>query len=226
MDTPQDETADATSNDTSSEPINDTSHQDTLAIHEDVAKLMNDFDTETLEEDEKEQRERSRKLSIKEMLQSADIPSRFATVISLAFTILSITSLVILAYLLSRTKAQNARLNEEASKPVVEVTFYQPLGNFRVFLKKELEKERDPEVRVDITVECSTEPACLDLKNKLQEVRDLIHPILAALTVQEMLDPDTKELLRKRIADQLGGFTSQGKIIKVNFTDMTIENGK
>lgn len=197
------------------------------AVNESLNHDLQDLPEEFEIMDESEAKERARRPSIKELALSPDLPSRFGIFMSISFAILSIICLGALSYVLIQSKRAHTDADSVATEKVlIEPSFHQPLGHFQVFLKKVNETERDPEARVDVVAECSTTTACEDLKKKISEARDLINPILSSVTVSEMMDQEAKDKLRKRIADQLNGLTEQGKVLRVDFTDLTIENGK
>jgi flagellar basal body-associated protein FliL len=51
-------------------------------------------------------------------------------------------------------------------------------------------------------------------------------PVLVNLRREELLSPASKNLIRRRITEQLNSLPLNGKIIQILFTDLTIEDAR
>lgn len=158
---------------------------------------------------------------IKELLQSPDSPSRFMTVLSIIFGILAVTCFALLVALYLKHRSHQKKVAIVADPVVVAPIVTESLGEFKLFLSPE-GKERI-ELRVDIVAECSTQDACTYLKDHLPQSRDVVLPVLSSSTREELLSPESKNLIRRRIAERLNAIPMSGKILQVHFSDMTIE---
>lgn len=175
------------------------------------------------------------KPKLKELIRSADPPSRYLTWLSITFGFLAFTcyGLLIYRYIehrnasrdLQAEEAERARLyggwlNKQLAfnrpRPGEDPVFMQGIGQFRVTWA-------GSELRVSITAECTTEETCNELKNRPEEVSDLILPILQASSPEEVLNPNSKLELRRLLAEKLNTLKFSGKIMMVDFTDLTIE---
>ena len=97
--------------------------------------------------------------------------------------------------------------------------FTQPLGEFRVLWAKS-------ELRADLVAECTNEETCNALKDRPEQVHDLILPILQTSSPEQVLNPNSKLELRRAIVDKLNELKFKGKVIQIDFTDLTIEPAK
>lgn len=161
--------------------------------------------------------------SIKELLESQDPPSRFMTFLSIAFGLLAIVCIttLVMKYLQAR-KAGHALVLEEP-KPLPEKIITESLGEIRLILKG-ADSPNDGELRVDVVAECTTQEACDYLKANQIRARDIVIPVLVNVRREEILNPDSKDLIRRRIAEQLNSMPMNGKIIQILFTDLTVED--
>ncbi len=179
------------------------------------------------------------KPKLKELIRSTDSPSRYLTWLSLAFGGLAILcyGLLVNRYLdyrnrnrdLEAEKAEAERLyggwlnkqnafnkmNMEGEDPV----FTQSLGEFRVLWATS-------ELRADLVAECTNEETCNGLKDRPEQVHDMILPIFQVRTPEEVLNPNSKLELRREIVDKLNELKFKGKVLQVDFTDLTIEPAK
>lgn len=172
---------------------------------------------------------------LKELIHSPDSPSRYLTWLSLAFAGMALICFGLLAarYLeyrrnnrdLEAEKAEEARLyggwlNKQLAfnraRPGEEPVFMQSLGEFRVLWPGN-------ELRVNMTAECTNEETCNGLKDQPDRVHDLLLPILQASSAEEVLNPNRKLELRRLIAEKLNTLKFSGKIMMVDFTNLTVE---
>jgi flagellar basal body-associated protein FliL len=185
--------------------------------------LINEIETAEMEEIVSVSHPPIRAPRIKELLESQDPPSRFITYLSIAFGLLAMLCLGVLVkkYLEIRAAHQPAVVEEIKAAP--EKVYTQAIGEFKLVLKG-AESPNDGELRVDMTAECSTQEACDYLKDHLPQTRDIVIPVLVNVRREEVLNPESKNLMRRRIAEQLNSLPMKGKIIQILFTDMTVED--
>ncbi len=179
------------------------------------------------------------KPKLKELIRSPDSPSRYLTWLSLSFGALAILcyGLLVSRYIEHRNRnrdleaekaeaerlyggwlnKQNAfnKMKMEGEEPV----FTQSLGEFRVMWATS-------ELRADLVAECTSEDACNQLKDRPEQVHDLVLPIFQVRTPEQVLNPNSKLELRREIVDALNGLKLKGKVLQVDFTDLTIEPAK
>jgi flagellar basal body-associated protein FliL len=154
---------------------------------------------------------------LKEYLRSPDSPSRYMMLLAILFAILAVScfSILIFQYLKHRHHEQ------KSTAPVIETVkidpvFQQALGQFKIDWD-------DAEMRASLVAECSTAEACEELKNKATEVEDLILPLLQMSSRAQILNPTQKQYLRQQIAEKLNGMKLNGKVIQIDFSDLTID---
>ena len=176
---------------------------------------------------------------LKELIRSPDSPSRYLTWLSLAFGGLAILcyGLLVNRYLEYRNQSRNL----EAEKAEAERLYGGWLNKQNAFNKMKMEGE-DPvftqalgefrvlwatsELRADLVAECTNEETCNGLKDRPEQVHDMILPIFQVRTPEQVLNPNSKLELRREIADKLNELKLKGKILQVDFTDLTIEPAK
>jgi hypothetical protein len=175
------------------------------------------------------------KPKLKELIRSSDPPSRYLTWLSITFGFLAVVcyGLLIYRYIehrnanrdLQAEEAERARLyggwlNKQLAfnrpRPGEDPVFMQDLGQFRVMWARS-------ELRVRITAECTNEETCNELKNRPEEISDLVLPVLQASSPEEVLNPNSKLELRRLLAEKLNALKFSGKIMMVDFTDLTVE---
>lgn len=185
--------------------------------------IVDEIDTDELEEIVNEAHPPIRAPQIKELLESPDPPSRFMTWLSFAFALLAMAcaGTLLMKYWESRKMRHPVVL--EAPPPAPEKVITEPLGEFRMVLKG-ADHPNEGELRVDMVAECTTEAACTYLKDHLVQARDIVIPVLVNARREELLNPDSKSLIRRRIAEQLNSLPMNGKVIQILFTDLTVEN--
>jgi flagellar basal body-associated protein FliL len=76
------------------------------------------------------------------------------------------------------------------------------------------------------SIELWRSPAKEMLKDRPEQVHDMILPIFQVRTPEQVLNPNSKLELRREIADKLNELKLKGKILQVDFTDLTIEPAK
>ena len=175
------------------------------------------------------------KPSLKDLLHSSDSPSKYMTVLSMVFASLALicSGILISQYLKYRANAKNeaARRDEEsklyggwlagqhkfkAKSENGDDLITQELGQFRASWK-------NIELRVDLVAECTDEETCKSLKDQELKVRDLLIPMLQASSQEEVMNPTKKLQLRRRLAEKLNELELKGRVIQIDFTDMTLE---
>jgi flagellar basal body-associated protein FliL len=157
---------------------------------------------------------------LKEYLSSNDAPSRYLMVLSFVFGFLAISCFVLLLWQYLKHRHHEQKIEVKTAETVkIEPSFHQPLGEYRV-------QWDDAEMRADLNVECSTQVACDELKNKYVEAHDLLLPIFQASSRSEMLNPNQKTRLRQALANKLNELKLQGEVREVDITDLSIEPHK
>jgi hypothetical protein len=175
------------------------------------------------------------KPTLKELLHSPDSPSKYMTVLSLVFAGLALicSGILLTQYWKYRQSARNeAALREEEAKLYGgwlagqhkfktksengDDLITQGLGEFRASWK-------GIELRVDLVAECTDEETCKSLKDQELKVRDLLMPLLQASSQEEVMNPTKKLVLRRRLAEKLNELELKGRVIQIDFTDMTLE---
>ena len=156
--------------------------------------------------------------SLKELFKTPDSPSRYLLIFSFFLIIAAATCLILFGG--RYWKHRHSVKNETIASPVLklEPTFQVKLGEFKVSLS-------DGELRVDLVVQCGTQIACDELAARKIDARDRVLPILQNSSRSEILNSAKKQVLRQQITDSLNAMKLSGKIIEVNFSDLTVEIG-
>ena len=174
---------------------------------------------------------------LKELIHSPDTPSRYLTWLALSFAGLAVIcfGLLIGRYVQYRNshrdvdaeKAEEARLyggwlNKQnafnRARPGEEPIFMQALGEFRVTWPGN-------ELRVSMSAQCTNEETCAELKARPEQVHDLLLPVLQASNPEDILNPNRKLELRRLISEKLNTLKFSGKVIMVDFLNLTVEPG-
>ncbi len=175
------------------------------------------------------------KPTLKDLLHSSDSPSKYLTVLSVVFAGLALicSGILVVQYLKYRSNDKNeaARKEEEAKlyggwlagqhkfkykSENGDDLITQPLGEFRASWK-------GIELRVDLVAECSDEDTCKSLKDQELKVRDLLMPLIQGSSQEEVMNPSRKLAFRRRLAEKLNELELKGRVIQIDFTDMTLE---
>ncbi len=176
-----------------------------------------------------------KKPKLKELIRSSDSPSRYLTWLSISFGVLAVCcyGLLVQRYVEYRKQKSNPaleKLEEEKlyggwlnnqkyfrkPKEGEEVVFTQALGEFRVLWT-------GSELRADLVAECTDEATCNALKDQPEKVHDVILPLLQSSSEQEVLNPNRKLELRRLISEKLNELKFKGKVIQIDFSDLTVE---
>ena len=163
--------------------------------------------------------------SIKKLLFSPDSPSRLMTFFSIFFALLASLCMILLisAYLNYRKELAKQKVIPVKEAKTLQVNL-QSLGEFKLVLKPE-NRINDGELRVNIVVECKTQNSCNKLKDHLSEARDLVIPVLSVASREDLLTLESKNRIKRTIAERLSNLTDPEKVQDINFSDMTIEPG-
>ncbi len=179
------------------------------------------------------------KPKLKELIRSPDSPSRYLTWLSLTFGFLAILcyGLLVNRYLDYRNRNRNLEAEKAEAERLYggwlnkqnafnkmkmdgeDPVFTQALGEFRVIWATS-------ELRADLVAECTNEETCNALKERPEQVHDLILPILQAKSPEQVLSPNSKLEIRREIVDKLNELKFKGKVLQIDFTDLTIEPAK
>lgn len=79
------------------------------------------------------------------------------------------------------------------------------------------------DLRVELAFECSKKEACEFLKDHPEQAKDILIPLLAEVDPESISSSDSKKVLRQKIADELNTLDLDGKIVEVNFNNLSIE---
>ena len=172
---------------------------------------------------------------LKELIHSSDTPSRYLTWLALSFAGLAVIcfGLLIGRYVQYRNshrdveaeKAEEARLyggwlNKQNAftrlRPGEDPIFMQALGEYRVTWPGN-------ELRVSMSAQCTNEETCNELKARPEQLHDLLLPVLQASNPEDILNPNRKLELRRLISEKLNTLKFSGKVIMVDFSNLTIE---
>lgn len=160
---------------------------------------------------------------LKDLVLSPDPPSRFVSWMAIVFGVLAAACLALLLQRYWEIRKRNLPAPEAPSKPVLEKIITEPLGEFKLVLKP-IDSPNDGELRVDVVAECSNVEACQYLKDHLIQARDIVIPVFMNARRSELLSPESKLLLRRKITEQLNTLPLGGKVIQILFTDLTVED--
>ena len=157
---------------------------------------------------------------LKEYLQSPDSPSRYLMILSILFGFLasSCFGLLIFQYWKHRHHEQKT-LTPVIETLKIEPTYHGELGQFKVDWD-------DAEMRADLVAECSTQEACDELKDRSTAVQDLVLPLLQESSRSRILNPVQKQYLRQKIAEKLNDLKLHGRVIQIDFSDLTVDPRK
>ena len=153
---------------------------------------------------------------LKDYLRSSDAPTRYLLILSFLFAGIALFcfGFLVIQYVKHRHDAQKVVIVKETNK--VERVYRESLGEIRVMWT-------DGELRADVVAECSLPETCEALKERKIEARDVTIPILQESNRSEMMNPARKLLIRNKIAEKLNELKIPGRVVQVDFTDMTIE---
>jgi len=133
------------------------------------------------------------------------------------FAVLSLTFIGILTY--QQLKRKNFYRKPPAKHEVVasEDGFTYQLGLIHVVLKNE------QDLRVDLSLECTNKPTCEYIKENPEKARDAILPLLSNIDPGSISSTESKSMIRNKLTEALNTLDMNGKVIQVNFTDLTLE---
>jgi flagellar basal body-associated protein FliL len=98
-----------------------------------------------------------------------------------------------------------------------EKSFVYQMSQLHVILKNE------QDLRLDLSIECTNKPACEFIKENPEKTRDAILPVLSAISPNSISDAEAKKSVRSKLAEALNTLPMNGKVIQVNFTDLSLE---
>lgn len=161
-------------------------------------------------------KEKPKKLIVTPAMK-ADPISRKLIKFSLFFALLAMTCIGFLVHLHHQKKqAELPPVVEDTSKRSIQA-ITQNLDEIQVVLKNE------QELRVEMVVECSQIEACDYIKDHTPQVRDLLIPVLNNINPNDLSSAESKNLVRKKLTDRLNTLDMVGKVIQVEFVNLTVE---
>jgi flagellar basal body-associated protein FliL len=146
---------------------------------------------------------------------SVDPISKKMFLYSKIFALLAVICIGFLTtHYLKKKKAAHPPLVEDAQE-VAHHQFEMPL------LHVVLPNEQD--LRVELAFECTTQAACDFIKENPEQTNDILIPVFASTKPEIYENTEQKKLLRQKIADQLNTLHLGGKVVDVNFNNLSIE---
>jgi flagellar basal body-associated protein FliL len=164
--------------------------------------------------------------ALKQLLTSEDIPSRFMTVLSIAFATLAVLCAGLLVTMYFKYRKAHAPKPVVVAAPIQIEFISQALGEFTVSVKSADPKVEERQLRAQLTAQCTTQETCDELKSHLAESRDLVLPVLSSANQEDFFNVEAKTTLRNKITDRLNSLTLPGKVSDVNFTNLAVEKGR
>ncbi len=133
------------------------------------------------------------------------------------FASISVCLLLILTYQKWDIKKLLSKPKTISESAVPQKSFTINMGSFEVVL------ENEQDLEVTLSIDCSLQSSCDFIKGNRDQVRDLIIPILTGINPQELQSPESKQLIRNKITEKLNSILTNGKVLRVHFTDLTLE---
>ena len=121
-------------------------------------------------------------------------------------------------FLLLKQKPAATDQAKTAPKPQVSVFF--PMEPFIVNL---IDNEGERYLKVVMQLELSDMKMVEEFKMLNPKLRDTVLDLLSAKTYKEMMDPLGKQRLREEIVVRMNMIATQGKVLKVYFTEFVIQ---
>ena len=158
--------------------------------------------------------------TLKDYLHSPDSPSRYLMILSILCGLLATScfGLLVFQYWKHRHSEQKTVI-QAPEMPNIEPTYHSSIGQFKV-------EWDDAEMRANLVAECTTPEACEELKERATAVQDLVLPLLQESSRSRILNPTQKQYLRQKIAEKLNDLKLKGRVIEIDFSDLTIDPRK
>jgi flagellar basal body-associated protein FliL len=147
----------------------------------------------------------------------ADPISRKLILLSLIFATLALSCIGYLTFIYQQKKHANHATNSGETSTVAPQAITQGLEEIMVVLKNE------QELRVEMVAECSQIETCDYLKDHIPQARDLLIPVLSGMNPQDLPNVESKNLLRKKLTDRLNTLEMPGKVIQIEFVNLSVE---
>lgn len=165
-----------------------------------------------------------KKPKLSELLTSKDRPSRVGTWLALASSFIAVLTLILLLGVIFKRSTAPKTVTElaitpEGNKAGIAV----PLGEFHVFLKPDEQPANEGELRMDLSAIVDSVATETALKGRLPDARDRLLPLLSNLSKHDLLDPKSKERVRRVLTDRLSGMALPGHVTDVYVTNLMIE---
>jgi len=124
------------------------------------------------------------------------------------------------AYYFVFKPAQHAGEKKAGEQKKPQVAIFWPMDPFIVNL---IDNDADRYLKVVLQLELSDQLLLEELKLLKPKLRDSILDLLSSKTYKEMMDPLGKQRLRDDIALRVNAYLTEGKILKVYFTEFVIQ---
>ncbi len=159
---------------------------------------------------------------LKELLRSTDSPTRFMTLLSFVFGFLAVLCMGLLITLYVRMH-HGHKVVAPPPKAAFEKVLIQNLGDFNLVIKASPTLAEDRTLTVEVNAECSNLDTYDLIKANLEEVRDVVAPLLLETTAEDWGNAEAKTLLRRKIADNINSLNFPGKVLQVDFSFQLVE---
>jgi len=120
-------------------------------------------------------------------------------------------------FFFAKSNADEKKMAEKA-KPKVAV--YWPMEPFIVNL---LDNEGERYLKIIMQLELSDQSVAEEFKILQPKIRDNILDLLTAKSYKDMMDPNGKQRLKDEIVMRANTFATNGKVLKVYFTEFVIQ---
>lgn len=139
-------------------------------------------------------------------------------IIIIAVSLLAVVAGGVMGAIYFLGKAGTAKKAAAPAAPAVSAMW--PMEPFIVNL---LDNQGERYLKVVIQLEVSDQLAIAELNQIKPKLRDNILDLLTAKTYAELMDMGGKQKLRDEVAVRINSYLTQGKIVKVYFTDFVIQ---
>ncbi len=133
------------------------------------------------------------------------------------FAAVSLLLLVILAFQKKDLKNLFPKISDQSETSKSQESIKYTLGLVRAVLQSEQELE------MNLSIECTNQSSCDTIKNNRLKALDLIIPLFLNVNSKDLLNPESKQKIRDQIAEKLNSIPLNGKVIQVNFLDLSLQ---
>ena len=98
-----------------------------------------------------------------------------------------------------------------------------PMVNIESFIVNILDDEQSRYLKAAITIEVDSEPASVELNQRMPQVKDAILLLIGNKTFSELSDLQGKIQLRAELINKLNSILVKGKVKRIYFTDFVVQ---